>query len=176
MLWGVKCYEKQFVSINLQILCEGASVPFPGCPKGQHVQGFDAKMEKPLPNATCVQCETGSYNNFQGYNTFNKCSGCSNVCDPRREDEVIPCTPTTDRQCVCKEGYRQVPSSADTLRCVDDNKFANITTTTDDYITDGSTAGQQTGMYCSWFQGVFCCCRIAIQYNAFISMTKSNIN
>ena len=99
-----------------------------------------------------MQCETGSYNNFQGYNTFNKCSGCSNACDPRNADEVVPCTPTTDRQCVCKEGYRQVPSSADTLRCVVDNMFAvedtNITTTTDDYITDGSTPGEQTGMYC----------------------------
>ncbi|XP_040182446.1 tumor necrosis factor receptor superfamily member 25 isoform X2 [Rana temporaria] len=69
------------------------------CPKGQYVE---KTCNESGEDRTCAVCREGTHLAHPNYN-FNciRCAECVNGT----QVEVVPCTPITNRQCKCKEGY-----------------------------------------------------------------------
>ena len=71
------------------------------CPPGTLVSDH---CRQDLTNSTCTECPTLQYSDQP--NTLGSCNACKTWC-PANSQEVQSCNRTTNRRCVCDEGYHQ---------------------------------------------------------------------
>ncbi|XP_066108402.1 tumor necrosis factor receptor superfamily member 26-like [Saccopteryx bilineata] len=82
----------------------------PLCPAGEYVR---EPCRSPHTQGTCEKCDRGTYTAFP--NGLESCLPCS-ICSEDQE-EVAPCTPTSNRRCQCRTGrFYHSPDSPEFCR------------------------------------------------------------